>query len=242
MALPKIDVPVYELDLPLSKKHIRFRPFLVKEQKNLMMALEADDKETIERNIRQVLTNCTVTEDIDIDKLPVVDVEYYFINLRARSVGEIVENEYICTNTSNEGTQCGGKMKGTLNLLDIKVDIDPNRTDIIQLTDKISIKMKYPEFSLVEKLKNKSSAVDVAFEVVVDSIEYIFDGEQYYYAYESSKEELLQFVESLNQDQFTKLEGFFESLPVIQKKMEIKCGKCGFNHTIDVEGLESFFE
>ena len=88
MALPKIDTPVYELDLPLSKQHIRFRPFLVKEQKNLMMALEADDRETIERNVRQVLTNCTVTERVDIDKLPVLDVEFYFINLRARSVGE----------------------------------------------------------------------------------------------------------------------------------------------------------
>jgi hypothetical protein len=241
MALPKIDVPVYELDLPLSKKHIRFRPFLVKEQKNLMMALEADDKETIERNIRQVLTNCTMTENIDIDKLPVVDIEYYFINLRARSVGEIVENDYICTNEV-DGQQCNGKMKGSINLLDIKVDIDPNRKDIIQLTEKISIKMKYPEFSLLEKLKNKNSAVDIAFEVIVDSIDYVFDGEQYYHSYESSKEELLQFVESLNQDQFTKLEEFFEKLPTINKKMEIKCGKCGFDHSIEMEGLESFFE
>ena len=86
MALPKIDTPIYDLQLPLSKKQIRFRPFLVKEQKNLLMAMEADDKETIERNIRQVLTNCTLTENIDIDSLPVTDIEYYFINLRARSV------------------------------------------------------------------------------------------------------------------------------------------------------------
>jgi hypothetical protein len=136
MALPKIDTPVYELDLPLSKKHIRFRPFLVKEQKNLMMALEADDKETIERNIKQVLTNCTITEDVDIDKLPVIDVEYYFINLRARSIGEMVENDYICTNEVN-GEQCGGKMKGVLNLLEIRIDIDPNQKDVIQITDKI---------------------------------------------------------------------------------------------------------
>ncbi len=240
MALPKIDVPVYELDLPLSKKHIRFRPFLVKEQKNLLMAMETDDGETIERNIRQVLNNCTITDDVEIDKLPVVDVEYYFINLRARSVGELVENDYICTNEV-DGAQCGGKMKGTLNLLDINVNIDPNRKDIIQLTDKISMKLKYPEFSLVERLKNKDSAIDVAFAVVVDSIEYIFDGEQYYHAYESSKEELTQFVESLNQDQFSKLEEFFDNLPTLNKKMELKCGKCGFNHSIEIEGLESFF-
>jgi hypothetical protein len=87
MALPKIDVPVYELDLPLSKKHIRFRPFLVKEQKNLLMAMESGDKQSIEQNVKQVLNNCTVTEGVDIEKLPVLDVEFYFLNLRARSVG-----------------------------------------------------------------------------------------------------------------------------------------------------------
>jgi hypothetical protein len=90
MALPKIDTPIYELDLPLSKKHVRFRPFLVKEQKNLLMAMESGDSKSIEQNVKQVLNNCTVTENIDIEKLPVLDVEFYFLNLRARSVGEIV--------------------------------------------------------------------------------------------------------------------------------------------------------
>ena len=240
MALPKIDSPVYELDLPLSQKHIKFRPFLVKEQKNLMMAMESDDKETIERNIRQVLTNCTITEDIDIDKLPVIDVEFYFVNLRARSVGEIVENKYICTNEV-EGVQCGNKMESQFNLLDITVDIDPNYNDNIKLTDKITIKLKYPEFSLVEKLKKKNSAVEIAFEVVADSIQYIFDGEQYYHANETPREELMEFIESLNQDQFGKLEEFFDHLPKMNKQVDLKCGKCGFDHSFDMEGLESFF-
>lgn len=240
MALPKIDTPVYDLDLPLSKKHIRFRPFLVKEQKNLMMAMEADDKETIERNIRQVLTNCTLSDNFDVDRLPVIDVEYYFINLRARSVGEIVENKYICTNEV-DGVQCSNKMETKFNLLDITVDINPNAKDIIQLTDKISIKLKYPEFSLIDKLKQKETAVDIAFEVVVDSIEYIFDGEQYYHANETSKEELMQFIESLSQEQFSKLEEFFDNLPKMNRKVEMKCSKCGFDHTISMEGLESFF-
>lgn len=241
MALPKIDTPVYELDLPLSKQHIRFRPFLVKEQKNLMMALEADDRETIERNVRQVLTNCTVTERVDIDKLPVLDVEFYFINLRARSVGELVENEYICTNQVND-QQCGGKMIGTVNLLDIQVENNPDNKDIINLTDKITIKLKYPEFSLVEKLKKDESAVDMAFDIVAESVEYIYDGEQYYYAKETPKDELIQFLESLSQEQFSKLENFFNTLPTLNKKMEIKCPKCGFDHSIEMEGLESFFE
>ena len=96
MALPRIDTPIYELRLPLSGRLIKFRPFLVKEQKNLMMAIEANDKETIERNVKQVLHNCTLTENITIESLPVVDVEYYFLQLRARSVGEVVQNKYIC--------------------------------------------------------------------------------------------------------------------------------------------------
>lgn len=241
MALPKIDTPVYDLDLPLSKKHIKFRPFLVKEQKNLMMAMEADDKETIERNIRQVLNNCTITEGINIDKLPVIDIEYYFLNLRARSVGEIVENKYVCTNEV-DGKQCGNKMLATFNILDVNVEFDPNSSDEIKINDKITIKMKYPEFSLVHKLSSKESAVDVAFEVVLDSIDYIFDGEQYYYAAETPREELMQFIESLNQEQFSKLEDFFNHLPKMNKKIEMKCSKCGFDHTISMEGLESFFE
>jgi hypothetical protein len=241
MALPKIDTPVYDLELPLSKKQIRFRPFLVKEQKNLMMAMEADDKETIERNIKQVLTNCTLTDGVVIDNLPVIDVEFYFIQLRARSVGEIVENRYICTNEV-DGTQCSHKMDAKFNLLEISVDIDPEAKDVIKINESISIKLKYPEFSLVEKLKKKENAVDIAFEVVIDSIEYIFDGEQYHYASEVTRKELTDFIESLNQEQFGRLEEFFNNLPKLNKKIDLKCGKCGFDHAISMEGLESFFE
>jgi hypothetical protein len=239
MALPKIDTPIYELDLPLSKAHIRFRPFLVKEQKNLMMAMEANDKETIERNIRQVLTNCTLTEDIDIDTLPVTDIEYYFINLRARSVGEIVQNKYVCTNEVDD-KQCGNKMEVKFNLLDIEVE-KSDISDEIDLDGKLSIKLKYPQYSIVKKLMNKESAVDVAFEVISESIEYIYDGSQFYYANESTPQELMEFIETLNSEQFAKLENFFDNLPKLKKSIQMKCSKCGFDHTIDMEGLESFF-
>jgi len=239
--LPKIDTPIYDLTLPICKKQIRFRPFLVKEQKNLLMAMESDNKEDVERNIRQVLTNCTITEGVNIDTLPVIDVEYYFINLRARSVGEIVENEYVCNNMV-EDKVCGGKMKGTLNLLDINVDINPNIKDVIQLSSKVSMKFKYPEFSLAQKLSKMNSAIDVVFEIVADSIEWIYDGEQYYHAHETPKAELIEYVESLNTEQFAKIEEFFNNLPTMKKTMEMKCGKCGFDHSIEMEGLESFFE
>ena len=242
MALPKIDSPIYSVKLPLSQKEIMFRPFLVKEQKNLLMALEADDKETIERNIKQILHNCTVSEKIDINKLPVVDVEYYFINLRSKSVGEIVENTYICNNeTNNDGNRCGNKMQINIDLNTIQVDnINPDDCNI-QLTDKISIKLKYPEFSIVEKLAESENSVDVAFKIIVDCIENIFDGEQYYYANESTPQELMEFIESLNQDQFSKIEKFFDKIPKIKKDLEIKCNKCGYDHSITVEGLENFF-
>ena len=239
MALPKIDAPVYELDLPLSKKHIRFRPFLVKEQRNLMMAMESDDKDTIEKNIRQVLHNCTLTENIDIDRLPILDVEFYFIQLRARSVGEVVDNRYKCENVVNDKI-CGNVMETKLDLLDIKVNMPKDSSDIIQLNDKLSVKLKYPEFSILTNSMAKT-ATDLAFAMVVNSIEYIFDGEQYYYANESTPEELTEFIESLSQEQFSKIEYFFENLPTLNKTIEMTCSKCGFHHKIEAEGLESFF-
>ena len=110
MALPKLDTPTYELELPVSKKQIKFRPFLVKEQRNLLMALESNDSSSTQNAIRDILNNCTITEDIDIDKLPIVDIEYYFLNLRAKSIGEIVESRYRCNNVV-EGNECGNIME-----------------------------------------------------------------------------------------------------------------------------------
>ena len=240
MALPRIDTPIYELDLPLSKKHVRFRPFLVKEQKNLLMAMESGDSKSIEQNVKQVLNNCTVTENIDIEKLPVLDVEYYFLNLRARSVGEIVENKYRCDNQV-DGSACGNIMETSLNLLDIKIEGVKENDDVIQLTDTISIKLKYPEFSVINKLSKLTDVSDIAFEMIADSVEYIFDGEQFYYAKETTTEEMVEFIEGLNQQQFAKIEDFFANLPKLEKKIEMKCSRCGFEHKLDVEGLESFF-
>jgi hypothetical protein len=240
MPLPKIDNPVYDLTLPLSKKNIKFRPFLVKEQKNLFMAMESGDRDTMEKNIKQVLHNCTITENIDVDKLPVIDIEFYFLNLRARSVGEVVENKYRCDNEVEE-KKCGNIMEVAVNLLDLKVTNLKDDDEPIQLTDSIYIKLKYPEYSIFKKLADKTEVADIAFEMVVDSIEYIFDGEQYYYANEIDRNELTEFVESLNQNQFGKIEQFFSDLPKLEKKIEMKCSRCGYNHTLDVEGLESFF-
>jgi hypothetical protein len=240
MPLPKIDTPIYDLVLPLSKKEIRFRPFLVKEQKNLLMAMESNDKESVEKNVKQVLINCTVTEDVDIEKLPVVDVEYYFLNLRARSVGEVIENRYRCDNEVNS-EKCGNIMDVKLNILDIKVEGVKENNDIIQLTDKVSIKLRYPQFSFLKRISKVENISDVAFEMIADCVEYVYDGEQFYYAKEISNQEMVEFIESLNQTQFSKIEEFFANLPRLEKKIDMKCSKCGFEHRLDVEGLESFF-
>lgn len=240
MALPKIDLPVYELDLPVSKKHIKFRPFLVKEQKNLLMAYEADDAETINNNIRQILTNCLLTEKLNIDDLPIVDVEFFFINLRARSVGEIVDARYRC-NIVTDGKECGNMMDTKVNILDINIKQNEDISDIIQLNNTISIKLGYPKLSMIKNAANTDDAGDIALGMVADSIECIYDGEQCYYANESTREELLEFVGSLNQTQFSKIEQFFENLPKLDKTIEVKCSKCGFDHKIYFEGLESFF-
>jgi len=241
MALPKIDAPVYEIVLPLSKKKLKYRPFLVKEQRNLLMAMESKDYDTIEQNIKQVLHNCTLTENVDVDELPVIDIEYYFIQLRAKSVGEISENKYVCNNLV-DGVECGSIMNVEVNLLDIEVVKDDEVKDTIKLNDTFTVKLNYPKFSIVSQAANIDNVSDFAFEMIASSIEYIHDGEQFYYARDSSKEEMIDFIEQLNQEQFLKIESFFSNLPKLKKDVDVTCKKCGYEHHIEVEGLESFFD
>lgn len=240
MALPKLDVPLYEIELPVSKKKIKYRPFLVKEQRNLLMAIESDEPKSIQQNIHDILYNCTITEGVDIDKLPIIDVEYYFINLRAKSVGEIVENKYRCNNMVDD-KECNNIMEKSINLLDIKVQTSEAVSPEIQLTDKIAIKLKYPEFGIVNDSIRFDNINDVTFNMIAQSIEYIYDGQQFYYAHEAQPNEMLEFVEGMNQEQFAKVENFFNNLPKLKEVLDIKCSKCGFEHHIPVEGLESFF-
>lgn len=243
MALPKIDSPVYEIDLPLSKKHIAFRPFLVKEQKNLLMALEANDLETMNINIKQILTNCTITQGVDIDSLPIVDVEYYFLQLRAKSVGEVVTAKYRCENMVDE-KRCGNLMETEVDLTSIGLTQDKVVDNLIRLNDKVSIKLKYPQFGVIKEVSDvkTDNMADIALLMMVDSIDCIYDGQQTYYAKESPREELVEFLESLNKFQFDKIQEFFENIPKLNKKVDIKCSKCGYDHSVVFEGLESFFD
>jgi hypothetical protein len=203
------------------------------------MAMESKESSTIHECIKDILYNCTLTEGIDVEKLPIIDIEYYFIHLRAKSVGEVVESRYRCNNEV-DGKTCNNIMEKEVNLLDIKVTTNENNPEI-QLSDKIVIKMKYPEFGIVKDSFKYENLNDITFNMIAESIESIYDGEQFYYDHEAQPGEMLEFVEGMNQQQFTKVEEFFNNLPQLKETIEIDCSKCGFHHTIDVEGLESFF-
>jgi hypothetical protein len=240
MALPKLEVPTYELELPLSKKKIKYRPYLVKEQKALMMALESSDAKTIQHNVREILTVCTLSKDVDIDELPIVDIEYYFLQLRAKSVSEISESKYRCNNEVDDKV-CGNIMEAKIDLTEIQPVQEEYVDPEIQLTEKITVKMKYPPFKLIKDSVDMDDITEVTFNMLAQSIEYVYDGEQFHYAKEVPVQELVEFIEQLNQEQFEKLEKFFNSIPKLSKKIDMTCSKCGFEHHLDVEGLESFF-
>ena len=250
MPLPKIDLPIHELKLVSRPEPIKFRPFLVKEEKLLLMALQSDDEDTILKTIKQVINNCLV-DNIDIDKIPIFDIEYLFLNIRARSIGEKVESYFVCRNvvgkvTNEEGAEedeyCMHMMPVEVNILDIKPPI-ADLPSKIYLTKNIGIQLEYPNIRTFKSMKNMtlSEDNDKVFEMIYDCTDYVFDDAGVYYKNESSKEEFSTFLDSLTQEQFDKITSFFESLPVIQHDVKHTCQKCGFDHDLHMEGLNDFF-
>ena len=245
MALPKIDVPTYETKLISNGKTVKYRPFLVKEQKLFLMAAQStDEKETVDV-VKQVLNNC-ILSDIDVDDLPTFDLEHLFMQLRARSVGEVVNLKYNCNNTvkddNGEDKTCGGLVKFDLNILDIKPTIDEKHSSKIEISDKLGIMMKYPTLSLIKDAGNLANEdVDTVLNVIVSCIDYIYDADQMYYAKDSTKEELLEFIENLQQEDMEKIQLFFTTMPKIAKELNFKCGKCGYEEIITVQGIQNFF-
>ena len=241
--LPKLDVPIYEVKLISTGKTIRFRPFLVKEQKLFLMASEATDpKETI-NTIRQVLKNC-ILDELDVDSLPTFDLEFLFMNLRARSVEEVVDLKYKCNNIikndKGEDSTCTGSVEFKLNLLEIEPIKDPNHTNKIQLTENLGIALKYPSFDMIQKYESKSEN-EIMAGVLTDCIDYVFDNDQIYYAKDVSRDELVEFVDNLQQKDLEKIKVFFDTLPEIKKDVHFKCPKCSYEEDIQIKGLQSFF-
>ena len=241
--LPKIDVPVYELKLISSGKIIRFRPFLVKEQKLLLMATQSEDPKDSLNVVKQISKNC-ILDDIDIESLPVFDLEFIFLNLRARSINEIVNLQYKCNNKikdeKNEEVTCGSLEKFDINLLEIEPNKNPNHDKKMMLTEKLGIVMKYPTFEIISNLKSQTEE-EILIELLINCIDYIFDGDQIYYSKDVSKEELVEFIDNLQQKDLEKIQQFFETAPKIKKDLSFNCRKCGYKENIVLEGLQNFF-
>ena len=243
MALPKIDVPIYEVKMVSTGKPIRIRPFLVKEQKLFLMASESDDpKETI-GVIRQVLKNC-VLDEIDIDNLPTFDLEYLFMNLRARSVEEVVDLRYKCNNTTKdekgEEKKCNGVVEFKMNLLEVEPTKNPDHTNKIQLTDNLGLCLKYPTFEMINRYENMSEN-DIMINVLTDCIDYIYDKDNIYYAKDTPKKELEEFIDNLQQKDLEKVKTFFDTMPEVKKDVHFKCPKCSYEEDITIKGMQNFF-
>ncbi len=243
MALPKLDIPIYEVKLISNNKTVRIRPFLVKEQKLFLMAAESEDaKETI-NTIKQVLKNC-VLDDVDIDSLPTFDLEYLFMNLRARSVEEVVNLKYKCNNTvkndKGEDAVCGGTVDFNINLLEIQPTKHTEHTNKFMLNDNIGICLRYPTFEIVQKYEQMEEN-DIMVNILIDCIDYLYDKEQIYYSKDSTRKELEEFVDSMQQKDLEKIRIFFDTMPEIKKDVDFKCTKCGYEEKMIVKGLQNFF-
>jgi hypothetical protein len=243
MALPKIDVPIYTVNLVSTGKPIRFRPFLVKEQKLFMMASESEDPNEMISTIRQVLKNC-ILDEIDVDNLPTFDLEFIFMNLRARSVEEVVNLRYKCNNTvKNEkgaDENCTGLVEFDVNILEIQPTKNEKHKDKIQLTENLGIAFKYPTFEMLQKYE-KLSENEIMLQILIDCIDYIYDKENIFYAKDTPKKELEEFIDSLQQKDLEKFKEFFDTMPEIKKDVHFKCPKCNYEEDITIKGMQSFF-
>jgi hypothetical protein len=237
-------VPVFSINLISNGKEVKFRPFTVKEEKLFLMANESKDLKTIIDTTKQVLNNCIISE-IDVDKLPIFDVEYLFLNIRARSVNEIINLNYKCNNDiknedDDETHKCGHTVQIDVNVLDIKPKNDNKVENRIEITDKVGLVMRYPNFNTIKKYDDENQS-EMILKLTVDCIEYIYDGDQIYYAKDTSEEELIEFVENMQTKDLEKIKEYFENMPKISKDLDFKCRKCGYEERITIEGLESFF-
>lgn len=236
MALPSNSSPIYEVKIPSTEKVIKYRPFLVKEEKALLLAQESENVTTFIDTIKIVIQGCTMNQ-IDVDSLAVFDLEYLITQIRAKSVGEIVELVFKCDTCEDEKA----KVQINIDLTKLEIEKNPKHKKTISLFDDVGIVMKYPSFSSLSSLQNETSDVDNYFKVIVDCIDYIYQGEVLFPTKEQSKEQLTEFINNLTRDQFLKVQEFFETQPKLKQEISYKCPVCSKEHTKTIEGLQSFF-
>lgn len=237
MALPKIELPIYDFTVPSTKKVIQYRPFTVKEKKILLMALEGGTESEIYNSIKHIISNCIITENVDVDEFSTFDLELFFLTLRARSISEVSQITYGCK-LDVDGHPCGGVMETEIKLLEVELS-GPMPDKTIKFTDKVGIVMKYPTLKGV--ISEGAIGVDNAFNYIAGCIDYIYDGEDITYAKDTSKEELVEFIESLSESNFNKISKFISDIPTIKKELKLTCPKCKAEHDVKLEGLQSFF-
>jgi len=238
MPLPKIATPIYELEIPSLKKKIRYRPFLVKEEKILIIALESEDSKQIANAVKNVISNCILSKGVKVEDLSTFDIEYLFLNIRGKSVGETVDVLITCPD--DETTQ----VPMSINLDEINVEVDPKHSRDIKLDDTLTLRMRYP--SMTEFIKNNFDSgdgvsVDDTFDLIISCIEQIYSEEESWTASDSTKKELLEFVEQLSSKQFKEIEKFFETMPKLSHTIKIKNPKTGVESEVVLEGLSAFF-
>ena len=238
MPLPKIAAPTYELELPSTGQLIQFRPFLVKEEKLLVIAMESEDTKQITNALKSVIKNCILTKGIKIETLPTFDIEYLFLNIRGKSVGEELDVNIICPDDGKT------EVSVLINLEDIEVQKNDEHDKKIKVDDTIMIEMKYP--SLDQFIKNnfdfnKRNAMDQSFELIASCIGTIFTEDEAWSTADCSKKEVTEFLESMNSSQFKGIEKFFETMPKLSHKVKVRNPKTKVESEVVLEGLASFF-
>jgi len=242
--LPKIDVPIYNVKLLSNGKNLRFRPFTVKEEKLFLMANENEDLDNVVDTIKQILNNC-VLDDFQIDSLPLFDIEYLFLNIRARSISEVVNLKYKCNNNildeeTKEEKKCNNVVEIDLNILEVEPEKQEGHTNKIEITEKMGVVMKYPSFETIKKFDVENEA-DSIIKITVNCIDYVYDSNSIYYAKDSTEEELIEFVESMQAKDLEKIKTFFDTMPKMKRDIDFRCNKCGHEEKIELEGIQNFF-
>ena len=238
MPLPTISTPTYELTLPSSDRKIKFRPFLVKEEKILILAMESQDSKQIAQAVKDVLKKCILTRGIKVEKLSTFDIEFLFLNIRGKSVGEDIEVMVTCPD--DKKTQ----VPMSINIDSIKVQKDKDHNRDIQLDDTYTLRMRYP--SLDEFIKNNFGAVeqmnvDDTFDLIASCIDQVYSEEESWASEDCTKKELNDFVESLNSSQFKLVEKFFETMPKLSHTVQVTNPNTQVESEITIEGLQNFF-
>ena len=238
MPLPKIATPTYELELPSSGETIRYRPFLVKEEKVLVIALETEDNKQITNAIKAVLKSCVLTKGLKVEKLPTFDIEYLFLNIRGKSVGEEIEVNIVCPD--DEKTQ----VPVLIDLDDIEVQKNDEHTNKIKVDENIMMEMSYP--SLDQFIKNnfefdEKNAMAQSFELIATCIDKIYTEDEVWASADCTKKEMNEFLESMNSTQFKEIEKFFETMPKLSHTLEVTNPKTKKKSEVVLEGLASFF-